>query len=133
MAAQDPRLAQLLGGMQAVGEEAIATMAAWLAEGSVGQTLARMNTPEMIAKTHMPYIEFFVPVVRGEEYAGADMVAEWFKRNLRIFANLTRIATEPDARIFVLFGAGHIPILRRLVIEHPDFCVEDPLPYLEGL
>lgn len=50
-----------------------------------------------------------------------------------VFANLVRITDSPDDRIFVVFGQGHIPILRQLVIDHRDYCVEDPLPYLEGL
>lgn len=133
VAARDPRLGRLLGGMQAVGEEAIATMARWLSEGSIGSTLARMNTPDAIARTHMPYIQFLAPVAVEDDYAGADMVAEWYRRNLSIFANLTRIAHGGDERVFVIFGAGHIPIIRELVTQHPDYCVEDPIPYLEGL
>ena len=129
----DPRLGQLLGQMQGVGEEAISTMAAWLAEGSIGSMLAKMNTPEMIAKTHMPYVELFVPISVDENYAGPDMVADWYKRNLRIFSNLTRVAHDSDDKVFLIFGAGHIPIVRQLVIEHPGYCVEEPLQYLEGL
>lgn len=132
VAMANPRLAARLGGMQQVGEEAISTMAEWLAEGTVGQMLARMNAPDMLAKAHMPYIEFFAPVVDAHDYAGADMVAGWYQRNLRIFANLTRIVDAEDDRVFVIFGQGHIPILRDLVVDYPGFCVEDPLPYLEG-
>jgi hypothetical protein len=132
VAMANPRVATRLGGMQQVGEEAISTMARWLAEGTVGQTLAKMNAPDMITKAHVPYIEFFTPVVDAHDYAGADMVAGWYQRNLRIFANLTRIVDAEDDRVFVVFGQGHIPILRDLAIDYPDFCLEDPLPYLEG-
>ena len=132
VAMANPRVAARLGGMQQVGEEVISTMARWLAEGTVGETLAKMNAPDMITRAHVPYIEFFAPVVDADDYAGADMVASWYARNLRIFANLTRIVDAKDDRIFVIFGQGHIPILRDLVIAYPDFCVEDPLPYLEG-
>lgn len=131
-ATANPKAAARLGGVQSVGEEAISTMAKWLAEGTIGQMLARMNAPEMIVKAHMPYIEFFAPVVDGDDYAGADMVASWYMRNLRIFANLTRIVDSEDDRVFVIFGQGHIPILRDLVIDYPEFCVEDPIPYLDG-
>lgn len=131
-AAADPRLAARLGGMQQVGEEVMAAMAEWLAEGTVGRMLYRMNDPEMIQKAHIPYIEFFAPVVHATNYAGADMVAAWYGRNLRIFANLTRIVDSDDDRVVLLFGQGHIPIVRDLVIDYPDFCAEDPLPYLEG-
>ena len=131
-AAADPKVGARLGGMQQVGEEVMATMAQWLADGTVGQMLYRMNRPEMILKAHIPYIEFFAPVVHGSDYAGADMVADWYRRNLRIFANLTRIVDSPDDRVLLIFGQGHIPILRELVIAYPEFCAEDPLPYLEG-
>ncbi|MEJ2343330.1 MAG: DUF5694 domain-containing protein [Gemmatimonadales bacterium] len=97
-AAADPRVAARLGGMQQVGEEVMAAMAEWLAEGTVGQML----------------------------YAG------WYGRNLRIFANLTRIVDSDDDRVLLLFGQGHIPIVRDLVIDYPEFCAEDPLSYLEG-
>lgn len=133
VASQDPRLARKLGTMQGVGEEAIRLMGERLAQGSIGAMLYWMNESENLQKAHIPYIEFFAPIVAGEDYAGADMLARWYQRNLRIFANLTRVATEPDARVFLVFGQGHIPILRELLIQHPDFCVENPLPYLEGL
>ncbi len=71
-----------------------------------------------------------ITIVEADDYAGADMVAIWFQRNLRIFANLTRVADSPNDRIFVVYGAGHVPLLRDFVTDHPDYCVEDPLRYL---
>ncbi|MGH7539697.1 MAG: DUF5694 domain-containing protein, partial [Gemmatimonadota bacterium] len=132
-ASRDPRLAAKLGRMQEVGSEAIVLLGRWLSEGTIGSMLWHMNTPENLEKAHRVYTDFFVPVVVGDDYAGADMVATWYQRNLRIFANITRIATDPGDRVFVVFGQGHVPILRQLVIEHPDFCIEDALPYLERL
>lgn len=91
--------------------------------------LYAMNRNEASELNHMPYIAYFAPIVHGENYAGANMVADWYKRNLRIFTNLTRTAA-PDDRVFVVFGQGHIKTLRDFVIQHPDFCVVDPLPFL---
>lgn len=48
------------------------------------------------------------------EHAGADMLASWYRRNIRIFSNLSGI-TESGDRIFAVFGSGHIPILRGLI------------------
>jgi len=39
-------------------------------------------------------------------YAGVEPVANLYRRNLRIFANLTRII-EPGDRVVVIYGAGH--------------------------
>lgn len=36
----------------------------------------------------------------------------WMNRNLRIFHNIQQIDTNPNDRILVLFGAGHVAILK---------------------
>lgn len=128
--AAHPEYQRLMHVLEQRGGAAMERMAQWLAEGTVGEMLHHMNRPDMILKAHEPYVEVFVPVADADAYPGADMVATWYRRNLRIFANITRITTSPDDRIFVVYGAGHIPILRDLVEDHPDYCIEDPLPYL---
>lgn len=133
VASRDPRLARNLEEMQSVGQEVMELMGRWLAEGTVGSMLRHMNEPDMLARAHRFYTDIFVPIVIDDDYAGADMVATWYQRNLRIFANLTRVATAPGDRVLVVYGQGHIPILQQLVIEHSGYCVEDPIPYLEGL
>jgi hypothetical protein len=124
-----PELGRHVAGLEAWGEWAMATMGEWLAEGSVGDMLARMNTPEAISWADRGYFEFFLPLVAGDDYGGAEFVATWYERNLKIFSNLHRIS-GPGDRVFVLYGAGHIPHLRRFVIFSPQFCLEDPLKYL---
>ena len=51
---------------------------------------------------------------RNGDYFESKCLSEWYFRNLCIFSNLQRIAKEHD-RIVVLYGAGHIPILRDLI------------------
>lgn len=130
LVAKHERFQALFGEMQQWGEWAIATMAEWLAEGTIGQLLYRVNTPEAIAIAHAGYLDYFAPIGEDANFAGADFVATWYQRNLRIFSRLTRIA-ERDDRIFIVIGAGHVPILRQLLIDASGYCVEDPLPYLE--
>jgi Family of unknown function (DUF5694) len=126
----EPRFGHNLQQMDSLGRWAIEMMADQLAGGTVTEMLHLMNRPEAIEMAHMPYVGFFAPIVSDTTYAGADMVAGWYRRNLRIFANLTRIAT-PDDRVFVVYGQGHIKLLRDFVVEHPGFCLVDPLAYLE--
>jgi hypothetical protein len=92
-----------MGALEELGQAAMRTMAEWLAEGTIGEMLYKMNTPESIEWAHLPYVAYFVPMVDGDVYGGADMVADWYKRNLRIFANLTRIS-EPGDRVFIIYG-----------------------------
>jgi hypothetical protein len=131
--ALDPALGDRMERVQTMGEEAMEMMGQWLHEGSVGRMLYRMNEPDNLARAHWPYVEIFLGMVAGDDYAGAEVIGDWYERNLRIFANLLRTANAPGDRVFVVFGQGHIPILRQLVIDHPGYCLEDPLPYLDGL
>ena len=56
------------------------------------------------------------------QYRGADALAmDWYNRNLRIFRNIQSITTSPDDRILVLFGAGHIAILKQLFECAPNY------------
>lgn len=126
----EPRFGRNLQQMDSLGRWAMQMMADQLANGTVTEMLHLMNRPAAIELAHVPYVGFFAPIVSDTTYAGADMVAGWYQRNLRIFANLTRIA-KPDDRVFVVYGQGHIKLLRDLVVQSPAFCLEDPLPYLE--
>lgn len=41
-------------------------------------------------------------------HIGADMVAQWYKRNLRIYANIAHAVAEDDDRVLLLMGQAHI-------------------------
>jgi hypothetical protein len=60
----------------------------------------------------MPYGEPY-------EYAGADLIASWFQRNLRIYNNVRALVTSPDDRILVIYGNGHLGWLRQIVSGDP--------------
>jgi hypothetical protein len=56
-----------------------------------------------------------------DHHVGADLVGEWYKRNLRIYANLWRAVREADDRVMLLVGQGHVWTLRTFLRENPDF------------
>jgi hypothetical protein len=53
---------------------------------------------------------------------GADALAMgWYCRNLRIYRHIQQITTSPSDRILVLFGRGHIQILKHLFECSPEY------------
>ncbi|TBW25904.1 DUF5694 domain-containing protein [Gramella sp. KN1008] len=60
---------------------------------------------------------------------GAELVGEWYKRNIKIYANILNY-TEENERLLVIFGQGHIPILKDLFEDHQDFRMVPPLKVL---
>ena len=67
----------------------------------------------------------------GADYAGADLVADWHERNLKIFANILRVTTSPDDRVLVVYGSGHAKLLTEFAEDSGEFVVERPSAYLK--
>lgn len=56
-----------------------------------------------------------------DHHIGADLVGEWYKRNLRIYANIWRAVQPGSDRVLLLMGQGHIWTLRQFFRENPRF------------
>ena len=65
----------------------------------------------------------------GNNYAGAEMVTKWYERNLKIFSNIQRLA-DTYRRIFIIYGAGHLKILRDLINADSNLKLIDAGKYL---
>jgi len=53
------------------------------------------------------------------DWAGADLVSDWFRRNMRIFTNVVRLADSPNERLLVIFGSGHLGWLQHDFASDP--------------
>jgi hypothetical protein len=127
---KDPDLRAQMTELQNLENSSMTVMSKWLTEGTVGDMLYQMNRPEMLMQTHLPFVLYLTPIAEGNNYAGADVVGDWYKRNLRIFANINRMA-EPGDRIMIIYRLAHVPILRELIGQSTRFCRVDPLPFLK--
>jgi hypothetical protein len=56
-----------------------------------------------------------------DHHIGADKVAQWYKRNLRIYANITQKLNQSDDRVLLLMGQAHIWTLRQFFRDNPEF------------
>lgn len=83
--------------------------------------LAYMNNPRNRLKDHQAYLTSMLEGA-GDNYLGADNIARWYRRNLRIFSNIYDIADfGKEDRLLVIYGAGHVWQIRQLLIDSPDF------------
>lgn len=65
-----------------------------------------------------------------EDPAGAEVVAAWYERNLKIYSNIARLVEGPQERVLVIFGSGHLPQLVGFFDENPDYEVVPALDVL---
>ncbi|MEM9525385.1 MAG: DUF5694 domain-containing protein [Bacteroidota bacterium] len=78
-----------------------------------------MNDPHRIRRGHGHYLEF-------DSDLGPDALAIWwYSRNLRIYRKIQKATTSPEDRIMVLFGAGHLGILRQQFESSPKYELVD--------
>jgi hypothetical protein len=90
----------------------------YLASHTVLETLLYMNADGKVADDVGYYYrqgQFGEP----GDWAGADLVAEWFRRNMRIYSNVMQIIDSPNERVLVIFGAGHLGWLRHDFASNP--------------
>jgi hypothetical protein len=97
-------------------------------EHSVGEILRMANEPAKLAADHAMYLRF-ARIGAGDTQVGADLLAKWYERNIRIFSNLQAVAS-PGERVLVLIGSGHAPILRELITADPDMVLVEALEFL---
>jgi hypothetical protein len=86
----------------------------FLRSHTVLETLEFMNSDSMVVQDVGGYYAF-VPFGDPYDYAGPDLVARWFERNIRIYRNIRSLIMSPDDRILVIYGAGHLGWLQQNV------------------
>ena len=81
--------------------EMVKAQSEYLKTHTVLQTLLNMNSDAKVAQN----IGFYYLEARyGEpgDYAGPDLLAEWYRRNVRIFNNVTKLVAAPARTLAVV-------------------------------
>lgn len=92
----------------------------YLASHTVLETLVYMNADAKVTED----VGFYYREAHfGEpgDWAGPDLVADWFRRNMRIYSNIVRLVESPNERVLVVYGAGHLGWLRHNFASDPNF------------
>ena len=78
-----------------------------------------MNSDKILSRGYGAYL---IGDFKLENNRGADALSlYWYNRNLRIYRNIQRITDSQEDRILVVFGSGHIQILKQLVESSPEY------------
>lgn len=103
--------AKLEAIMAEIGEM-VKAQAEYLKTHTVLEMLLYMNSDTKVAQD----VGFYYLEARyGEpgDYAGPDLLAEWYRRNVRIYNNVAKLVAAPEDRVLVIFGSGHLGWLRQ--------------------
>jgi len=84
----------------------------FLRSHTVLEMLEYINTDSMARKGIAAYYAF-VPYGEPGDYAGPDLLAAWYQRNMRIYHNIVALIDSPQDRILVIYGSGHLGWLQQ--------------------
>jgi hypothetical protein len=91
---------------------------AYLASHTILETLLYVNSADKVAEA-MGFYYRQAHLGQAWNWAGADLVADWFRRNMRIFTNIVQIIDSPNERVLVIYGSGHLGWLRHSLASDP--------------
>jgi hypothetical protein len=103
-----------------------------LRESTISEYLASINSADswafgldsrLVLQNTIMYAEY-------DQFAGADILTSWYKRNIRMLANFHRSLDEDDTKAMMLVGSGHNKILWELIETSPVLCRIDARDYL---
>jgi hypothetical protein len=132
VAAQNGRADFAQAAQRTVGA-AMARADSVLRRGTLVDAVRAANDPVADAQ-HALYLQAALVGAPGRDsaYVGARMTADWYARNLMIFANVARLAAAPDDRVLVVIGQGHGKLLREFLRESALVDVAAAGPVLGG-
>ena len=98
---------------------------------TIREHLERFNSDEALhGGNSLGMFGGYLQVGEGQNYGGPQFLAQWYARNFNMAHNLTRMRARDVKRILVIVGSGHVPPLRNLLDEAPQFCPVSPLALL---
>jgi len=88
---------------------------------SLSDYLIFLNSRKALQSNLSFYTNYITRIGKNGNYVGTDVVAEWYATNLHIYTNILRQIEPSDKAVLVIFGQGHIPILKHLFESNPQF------------
>jgi hypothetical protein len=126
-----PELKRTGDSLMAVLQTTADSQAAWMRRTTIVEHLRAANTDESLHRGNsLGMFGSFLHAGEGENYGGPQLLAKWYERNIRIAHHLTRVLRAETDQVLVIVGSGHVPPLRNILDEAPQFCPVSPLPYL---
>ncbi|SDN12323.1 hypothetical protein SAMN05518871_103354 [Psychrobacillus sp. OK028] len=88
-----------------------------------------LNEPFWLNQLHKLYLNM-ARIGDFDNYIGMKWLSWWYKRNLIIYSNLSRIANSKEERILLIVGSSHSSIITKFLEESEAFEIVKPLDYL---
>ena len=83
-----------------------------------------INTKEFKMET-FNYYNFLATMHSPENFEGADIIAEFYKRNLRMYTNFSDIPLTKNDRVLIIMGSTHTAYFDIFIENNPKYQLQD--------
>ncbi len=111
-----------------IGKRQVAEENKLIQTGTIREIYKFINDQQRINEGHRAYL-MMSRIGKDKEYPGVDLLADWYKRNLKIFSNITRITESKDDRILVIIGGNHVKQLQQFIEDSGEYNLESASKY----
>lgn len=119
--AQSNGQAHILKKLEKHGNAFMAEINNRLKTSTISDFLIYLNSESILNSNAEFYSNYISRIGKGRDYIGTELISDWYETNLRIYTNILRQVDATDDSIIVIFGQGHIPIIRHLFESNSDF------------
>lgn len=95
---------------------------------SLLKQIKEINTKEYKAET-FDFYNFLATMHTPGNFEGPDIIAEFYKRNLRMYSNFSDIPFTKDDRVLIIMGATHTAYFDIFIGNSPKYLLENTAEY----
>jgi hypothetical protein len=107
----------------AIGKRQVAEENKLIQTAAIPEIYKTINDQRKINEAHQAYL-MMSHVGKDNEYPGANLLGDWYKRNLKIFSNINRITESKNDRILVIIGGNHVKTLQQFIEDSGEYNLE---------
>lgn len=102
-----------------------------MANATLLERLVIGNMPPVLDHLMNINADLMTYLINDENLEGADTAAQYYERNLKMYANLNQIPMTEEDRVFVIMGGSHIAFLKDFMERSPRYNMVNTLDYLQ--
>jgi hypothetical protein len=128
--ARRPDLQRRSDSLLSVLQQRADSIRPYLARETIVDHLRRANE-DLHGGNSLGMFGSFIAAGEGSNYGGPQLLAKWYERNIMMVHHLARWMRPETRRVLAIVGSGHVPPMRNILDESPQFCPRSPLPLLQ--
>ncbi|AFM04770.1 hypothetical protein Fleli_2403 [Bernardetia litoralis DSM 6794] len=90
------------------------------AQKSLKEIIYYTNSSDLRQKDLSLYTQIITKVGNKDNFVGAYLASEWYRRNLYMLSVMQKQITKKDEKVMILLGSGHVALINEIISTHSN-------------